>query len=94
MDTFLVRAAPAAPPAVVRRRLTEEAGARILLSLEDGRVLIATFDHAHRDRVRNWPGILLVGGVRFVGRRVRRMRFDQNGRQLPPPGNAADTPTP
>jgi hypothetical protein len=94
MDTFLVRSAPSASPVRVRRRLTEEAGAQILLSLEEGRVLIATFDHAHRDRVRRWPGILLVGGIRFVGRRVRRLRFDQDGRPLPPPNDAADTPTP
>jgi hypothetical protein len=83
LQVFLLRARPGLPPGILRQRLEREANARMLAVIAGGSVLIAEFDQGLRAAVAHWPEVQLVGGINFSGRKVRRIRVDQQGRTLP-----------
>lgn len=83
MEAFLLTLTPGTTHAELRRRLAEEAEGRVLLVLDQGRVVIAEFDRRLRDTIARWPGIARVGGITFAARPIRRIRVDADGHPLP-----------
>ena len=73
VETHIIRVADNATPSNVEDILRGLIGIGGKVELVVQKSIIATFNSDHIDHIRRKQGVLLVGGINFRGRKVRKV---------------------
>ncbi|MDD3042085.1 MAG: hypothetical protein PHV51_00245 [Methanosarcinaceae archaeon] len=73
IETHLIRLSDDATAPLIQGVLAVVLGHGGKIEMAVGRVIIASFDSAYTDRIRKKPGVKLIGGICFRGRKIPKI---------------------